>query len=71
MTRCWPPFVTGTSAPAAPAVLRTRADLARLLSGLDVVDPGVVSCPRRRPDIAGCGESEVPHFCAVARKPAR
>jgi hypothetical protein len=57
---------------ATPAVLRTRADLARLLTGLDLTEPGVVSCPRWRPDNTGWREpADVPHFCAVARKPAR
>jgi hypothetical protein len=57
---------------ATPAVLRTGADLARLLNGLELTDPGVVSCPRWRPDISGWGDPEdMPHLCAVARKPAR
>jgi len=56
---------------SAPAVLRTRAELAQLFGGLDLTEPGVVSCPRWRPDITGYGEmADVPHFCGLARKPA-
>jgi len=56
---------------SAPAVLRTRAELAQLFGGLDLAEPGVVSCPSWRPDITGYGElADMPHFCGLARKPA-
>jgi predicted transcriptional regulator len=57
---------------SAPVTLRTRAELTRFFDGLDLAAPGVVSCPRWQPDITGFAEMpDVPHFCGVARKPAR
>ncbi|MFJ9901148.1 SAM-dependent methyltransferase [Streptomyces sp. NPDC091280] len=35
---------------AAPYVLRSPMQLAAFYEGLDVLDPGIVSCPRWRPD---------------------
>ena len=47
---------------------RTRADLAALLDGLELIEPGLVSCPRWRPD--GSEEPpETPLWAALARKP--
>jgi len=56
---------------SAPAVLRTRPEVTRLFDGLELAEPGLVSCPRWRPDVTGYGEmADVPHFCGLARKPA-
>jgi len=53
----------------APTVLRTRAELTRLFDGLDLTEPGIVSCPRWRPDIADFNPPpEVPHFGGAGRK---
>ena len=49
---------------------RTPAELAGLLDGLVLVEPGVVSSSRWRPEAAPFGDPEpVDQFCAVARKP--
>jgi hypothetical protein len=47
--------------------LRGREALARFFDGLDLLDPGVVSCSRWRPDADT--DLEVAQFCAVGRKP--
>ncbi|GAA5201716.1 SAM-dependent methyltransferase [Rugosimonospora acidiphila] len=54
-----------------PIRTRTGAELAGFLAGLDVMEPGLVSCSRWR---AGSGEDgrlpdPVPQYGAVARKP--
>jgi hypothetical protein len=56
---------------AEPYCLRSPAQLARFFDGLDLVEPGLVSCPRWRPDLslAGGEPPEVDAFCAVGRKP--
>ncbi|HKT01505.1 MAG TPA: SAM-dependent methyltransferase [Rugosimonospora sp.] len=56
---------------SAPMVLRSQARLAALCTGLDLVEPGVVSCSRWRPEL---DEDQpppppVPHYAAVGRKP--
>ncbi|MFD7935053.1 SAM-dependent methyltransferase [Streptomyces sp. NPDC059755] len=50
---------------------RTPQDVARFFDGLELLEPGVVSCSRWRPrDIAGGAEpDEVAMFGGVARKP--
>jgi hypothetical protein len=49
--------------------LRTRDEIVRFFDGLDLVEPGVVSCSRWRPAPADIGTiKEVTHFCGVARK---
>lgn len=49
---------------------RTPAELIDLLDGLDLVEPGVVSSTRWRPEATPFGEPEpIDQFCAVARKP--
>jgi hypothetical protein len=52
--------------------LRTPQQIAHLFGGLDLLDPGVVSCSRWRPDLSPLGgqPAEVDEFCGVARKPA-
>ena len=40
--------------------------------GLDLVEPGVVSCPRWRPSVSSLGgtlPAEIDAFCGVGRKP--
>jgi O-methyltransferase involved in polyketide biosynthesis len=52
-------------------ILRDRAEVAGLLDGLELVDPGVVELPRWRPDPgaeAPAGRA-LPMWCAVGRKP--
>lgn len=50
-----------------PMVLRTQAEVARFLDGLEVLDPGVVPVDQWRPDVAPQGN--VVHYAGVARKP--
>ncbi|MBO0815263.1 MAG: SAM-dependent methyltransferase [Actinobacteria bacterium] len=51
--------------------LRTPQQIARFFDGLDLLEPGVVSCSRWRPDLrqADGQPPEVDEFCGVARKP--
>jgi hypothetical protein len=57
------------SSGAAPMCLRSRAELLSFFEGTELVEPGVVSCPRWRPDPAEPGEvMDVMHFCGVARR---
>src|SRR5271165_6952513 len=66
----------GASAPA-PYLLRSPDELASFFDGLDLVEPGVVPCPRWRPDgrgaegrgADGAREDEAAAYCGVARKP--
>ena len=52
--------------------LRSPEQIARFFDGLDLLEPGVVSCSRWRPDlIASSGQpAEVDEFAGVARMPA-
>jgi hypothetical protein len=55
---------------AVPYALRTPAEIASFFDGLDLVEPGVVSCPRWRPDPASGGlPAEIDVFGGVGRKP--
>jgi len=57
---------------AVPYHLRSPAQIARFFDGLELVEPGVVSCPRWRPDPVDLGDgppAEVDAFCGVGRKP--
>lgn len=55
---------------AVPYVLRAPAEIASFFDGLELVDPGVVSCPRWRPDLTPLGPpAEVDAFGGVGRKP--
>jgi S-adenosyl methyltransferase len=51
--------------------LRTPAQIAHFFDGLDLLEPGIVSCSRWRPEAGPDGElpEEVDEFCGVARKP--
>lgn len=48
---------------------RTPEEVARFFDGLELLEPGVVSCSRWRPVPAGHEPEEVAMFGAVARKP--
>ena len=57
---------------AVPYHLRSLEQLAGFFDGLELVEPGVVSCPRWRPDPADTGgglPAEVDQFGGVGRKP--
>jgi trans-aconitate methyltransferase len=61
-------FYNGSGAPAIRT--RTRAELTRFFDGLDLLEPGVVSCSLWRPGPSELGGPvEVTQFCGVARKP--
>jgi len=53
---------------SAQMTLRTRPELVRFLDGLEVLEPGVVSCSRWRPEVSDPEPVEVPQFCGVGRK---
>ncbi|MEU3164749.1 SAM-dependent methyltransferase [Streptosporangium sp. NPDC006930] len=53
-----------------PIVARDRDHLASFFDGLELLEPGVVSCSRWRSERTSWGDSpEVSQFCGVARKP--
>lgn len=53
-----------------PITLRTAPELQSFFDGLELLEPGVVSCPRWRPDPADIGNAiDVYQFGAVGRKP--
>ncbi|MEU6082390.1 SAM-dependent methyltransferase [Streptomyces sp. NPDC047108] len=53
-----------------PIVARGREDLARFFRQLEILDPGIVSCARWRPDPdAAEGTGEVAQYGVVGRKP--
>jgi hypothetical protein len=57
---------------AEPYCLRSPELIARFFDGLDLVEPGVVSCPRWRPTVGSVGgtpPAEIDVFCGVGRKP--
>jgi hypothetical protein len=57
----------------APYYLRRPDELVSFFDGLDVVEPGIVPCPRWKPDRAVDGEAgksaEAHVYCGVGRKP--
>lgn len=56
--------------PAAPYTPRSPEQIARYFDGLDLIEPGVVSCTQWRLDIAPFGlPDEVAAFGGLARKP--
>ena len=58
---------------SSPLVIRSAAEVESLFAGLELLEPGVVSCPRWRPDPAEAPQVgvrvDVAHYCGVARKP--
>ncbi|MGW1747048.1 SAM-dependent methyltransferase [Streptomyces sp. NPDC002092] len=55
---------------SAPMKLRSREQLLRFFEGLELLEPGVVSCSRWRAEQPEVGEIvDVTQFCGVARKP--
>ena len=57
---------------AAPYRLRSARQIAEFFDGLELVEPGVVSCPRWRPDdaeLASGAPAEMDQFAGVGRKP--
>jgi O-methyltransferase involved in polyketide biosynthesis len=53
-----------------PITLRSAAELTRLFDGLDLLEPGVVSCTKWRPDPDDpSSTTDVYQFCGLARKP--
>ncbi|WP_438872154.1 SAM-dependent methyltransferase [Paractinoplanes rishiriensis] len=50
-----------------PITLRRKADLERWFEGLDLLDPGVVTCTKWRP--AAGDQADVYQVCGLARKP--
>jgi hypothetical protein len=55
---------------ALPYVQRTPEEIASFFYGLELVEPGVVSCPRWRPDPAPGGPpAELDAFGGIGRKP--
>jgi hypothetical protein len=58
------------SSGSAPLVLRSPAQIGRFFNGLELADPGIVSCSRWRPEACPFGEpDEVDAFCGVGKKP--
>jgi O-methyltransferase involved in polyketide biosynthesis len=54
---------------SAQMTLRTREELLRFFDGMELVEPGVVTCSRWRPDVEEIDEIvDVTHFGGVARK---
>src|SRR5207253_7603412 len=57
---------------AIPCVQRAPGEIASFFVGLELVEPGVVSCPRWRPeDPAGDPPAEVDAFGGVGSKPTK
>ncbi|MCD0448926.1 SAM-dependent methyltransferase [Actinocorallia sp. API 0066] len=53
-----------------PYVLRSPAQLESFFEGLELLPPGVVSCPLWKPEDSDLGApEEIDEFCGVARKP--
>ena len=58
------------SSGAAPLRTRTRDELVRFFDGLELLEPGVVSCSQWRTHTSDIGTpTEVTQYCGVARKP--
>jgi hypothetical protein len=60
---------------AAPTAYRLQRpdELASFFDGLDLVEPGVVPCPRWKPDVRSASDGgaagQAVAYCGVARKP--
>ncbi|WP_433475902.1 SAM-dependent methyltransferase [Spirillospora sp. CA-142024] len=55
----------------APMCLRSRAELERFFDGLELLEPGVVSCSQWRADVRDVDRPPTPvyQFCGLGRKP--
>jgi hypothetical protein len=51
-----------------PITPREEDEIARFFDGLELVDPGIVSCSQWRPDPGELPVVKVPEYCAVGRK---
>jgi O-methyltransferase involved in polyketide biosynthesis len=54
---------------SAPMVVRSLEQIGRFFHGLELLEPGVVSLNRWRPDPIVTTTGDVDEFCAVGRKP--
>jgi hypothetical protein len=61
--RLWNQFGT------PPITLRSPDQIARFFDGLWLVEPGIVSCSRWRPEATAWMPAKVDEFCGVAQKP--
>lgn len=53
-----------------PIVFRDAREIATFFEGTELLEPGVISCSRWRPDAAALElPAEIQQFCAVGRKP--
>jgi len=52
-----------------PITFRTAQQITRYFDRLELLEPGVVSCSRWRPEPSDLDTAEVNQFCGVARKP--
>ncbi|MBP2703040.1 SAM-dependent methyltransferase [Microbispora sp. RL4-1S] len=53
-----------------PITARGRAEISQFLHGLELLEPGLVSCSLWRPDVSEVGAPvRVPQYAAVGRKP--
>jgi hypothetical protein len=52
-----------------PITYRSAAQIAQFFDGMELLEPGVVSCSRWRPDPADPAGPVVNQFCGVGRKP--
>ena len=54
-----------------PYTLRSPAQIATFFDGLTLIEPGLVPCPRWRPDLGEAGRAQdMDEFCALGRKSA-
>ena len=51
-----------------PYTLRTPEQIAAFFAGLELIEPGIVSCPEWRPEGQGAGVQKMDEFCALGRK---
>jgi len=53
----------------APYTLRGPEQIAAFFAGLELIEPGIVSCPEWRPDPQEAGRArKMDEFCALGRK---
>ena len=52
----------------APYTLRTPEQIAAFFAGLELIEPGIVSCPEWRPEGQAAGVQKMDEFCALGRK---